>query len=219
LFNGIKRRWLAARVEGIRLMWQELDDRLLLAMGSEQTCLEIATAVEHALRGLGRHRQLEDMTDQEKRETAAMLRKAANKRAKLDPTGAYGFGIVCLWLESQSLPGEIAAEVRDEALEKINELLEGLDRYKEFSEKRRVELADKKAFMGDRQSVAVKLVMTIERWKEKYGPRPFARHFELRREPTWLRKKRRPLADNSRCRGLIDPPCCASPCSCLRAIA
>jgi hypothetical protein len=157
VLGWFRRHWLEARTRVLLGMWEDLDSRLLLILADEQHALEVATAVEHTFDILGRHYRFNELSNSDKKVIAAELRRQAKTRSILDPNGAHGFGLVCLWLESQTLGNDEARLVCREVEERISELDDCLKRHKDAMRSRTQSAEEKPAALlqdkGDQLSL------------------------------------------------------------------
>jgi hypothetical protein len=119
------RKCSVAREDALWETWNGLSDRLVLTAANEQSWLEVARGVEYVIDAIFADQDPSRLPNDKKIEIADELRREGKRRAATDGYLAHAFGIVCLWLESQTLPGEKAARVRAEAGQKLDEFLVG----------------------------------------------------------------------------------------------
>jgi hypothetical protein len=115
----------AAQEDALWEMWNGLSDRLVLMKANEQSWLEVASGVVFVIDAINAHQNPSRLPNDKKKEMVDELRREGKRRAATDGNLAHAFGIVGVWLESQTLPGEKAARVRAEAGQKLDELLVG----------------------------------------------------------------------------------------------
>jgi hypothetical protein len=125
VLEAMEKGCFAAQEEALWEMWNGLSDRLLLTKANEQSWLEVASGVAYVLDAICAEQNPGRLPNDKKKAIADELRKEGKRRAATDSNLAHAFGIVCLWLESQTLAGETAARVRAEAGQKLDELLVG----------------------------------------------------------------------------------------------
>ena len=125
MLEAMEKGCVTAREEALWEMWNGLSERLVLTKANEQSWLEVASGVVYVIDAISAHQNPSRLPNDKKKAMADELRREGKRRAATDGNLAHAFGIVCLWLESQTLPGEKAARVRAEAGQKLDELLVG----------------------------------------------------------------------------------------------
>lgn len=110
MFDKLKRQWRNARGPGLR---RDMEDAVLrLNAAGPEVNARAALSLQNAYRDLeSRYGSLANVSNDGKLKLAKELRQAGRRQFDLDMGGAYGIGLLSMWLESQAISGPDATFV------------------------------------------------------------------------------------------------------------